>query len=320
MGLIDTMLILSSDIGGTNSRFAVFEVHNFDLKLIESVWLKSSEVGSFKDLLTSLTMTSLSPYLSRIESCVIAAAGPVEKGEVCSPPNIPWKIFKSDLNLFFPNSENFIINDFLAQAYSSISKCGLEATVVKSGIKLDGSIAVIGAGTGLGKAYLNFVNAQYVGFPSEGGHAPFSPNSDVEYEYLKFLKAKLNREDISWEEVSAGRSFSYMYEFFYKKVGSPSEVSSLIKSKEVPLVVEMYAGTMGRICMAFALEVLATAGIYIAGGVLAKNKDILEHPRFQAEFLNSSTQKGLLTQIPIYLIDNEDSGLWGGAQFVLGHI
>ena len=130
----------------------------------------------------------------------------------------------------------------------------------------------------------------------------------------------MGREQISWEDVSAGKSFSYLHEFFYQKELSPAEVSTLMKSGQADLVSDMYASIMGRICRAFSLEILATGGIYIAGGVLAKNKSILENPKFESEFLNSYTQHELLKDMPIYLIDNEDSGLWGGAQYSLSHV
>ncbi len=314
------MLILSADIGGTNSRFAVFSTNSGDLSLLGSTWFKSTEVASFKELLLKLVESPLATYLEKIDSIVIAGAGPVEKGEVCSPPNISWKIFKADLNLHFPRASKYLINDFLAQAYSSISKCGRESVVIKEGLKKEGAIGVIGAGTGLGKAYLTSINGRYVGFPSEGGHAPFAVKRQEELEYVKFLSSKLGRAQISWEDVSAGKSFSYLYEFFYSKVARPAEVSNLIKSGEADLVLKAYSRIIGRICMAYGLEVLATGGIYIAGGVLAKNMNILEDEGFLEEFLDTETQKSLIQDIPIYLIDNEDSGLWGGAQYSLSHI
>jgi len=314
------MVILSADIGGTNSRFAVFSANGGALSLLGSTWLQSKDVESFKILLEKVQQSSIANLLDKVESIVIAGAGPVEKGEVCSPPNIPWKIYKSDLNLQFPRASKYLINDFLAQAYSSISQCGNEAIVVKAGLKKEGAIGVIGAGTGLGKAYLNLVNGNYVGFPSEGGHAPFAPRNSAEFNFLEFLQNKVGRKQISWEDVSAGRSFSYLYEFLFKKELSPAEVSGLLKAGEADQVAEIYARIMGRICMAFALELLATGGIYIAGGVLAKNRTILENPAFLEAFLGSPTQKELLKDIPIYLIDNENSGLWGGAQYALSHI
>jgi glucokinase len=69
----------------------------------------------------------------------------------------------------------------------------------------------------------------------------------------------------------------------------------------------------GRVCRDYALEVLALGGLYIAGGVAARNPEILTHENFRNEFMGSSTMGHLLANIPVFLIDNQDSGLWGAA-------
>lgn len=319
MGHLNSMFILCADIGGTNSRFAVFKQAGSDLDLVDKVWIESTKVLSFKELLLNLSGTSLKDFFSKIDVVVIAGAGPVEDNSICSPPNLTWKIFRTDLDRYFKTAKQYIINDFLAQAYSSISKCGDEARLVKSGVKKDGAIAVVGAGTGLGKGYLVKTSSGYLGFPSEGGHAPFSSNSSSELDIVEFVKSKSGHKAVSWEEMCAGRSFSYFYEYFYKEVKSPSEVSALMCNGQADEVADIYSKIVGRMCRAFALEILSTGGIYIAGGVLAKNPYLLENANFQSEFLNSDTQRELLREIPIYLIDNEDSGLWGAAQFGLSH-
>ncbi|PIY21009.1 MAG: glucokinase, partial [Deltaproteobacteria bacterium CG_4_10_14_3_um_filter_60_8] len=69
----------------------------------------------------------------------------------------------------------------------------------------------------------------------------------------------------------------------------------------------------GRVCRDYALEVLALGGLYIAGGLAAQNPEMLAHANFRGEFLNSPTMAHILAKIPVLLIDNQDSGLWGAA-------
>jgi glucokinase len=57
------------------------------------------------------------------------------------------------------------------------------------------------------------------------------------------------------------------------------------------------------------------AGLYVAGGVAARTPVLLTHPAFEKEFRNSDTLSGLLANIPVSLIRDENSGLWGGAVF-----
>jgi len=53
--------------------------------------------------------------------------------------------------------------------------------------------------------------------------------------------------------------------------------------------------------------------LYIAGGLAAQNPEMLAHANFRGEFLNSPTMAHILAKIPVLLIDNQDSGLWGAA-------
>jgi len=59
--------------------------------------------------------------------------------------------------------------------------------------------------------------------------------------------------------------------------------------------------------------VLSLGGMYIAGGVAAKLPVMLTHKVFSEEFRSSKTMSRILAQIPVFLITNEESGLWGAA-------
>ena len=73
----------------------------------------------------------------------------------------------------------------------------------------------------------------------------------------------------------------------------------------------------GRACRDFALETLALGGIYISGGVAARTPELVTHGAFSEEFLSSDTLANILCNIPIYLIKDQNAGLWGCS--VLGH-
>jgi glucokinase len=58
-------------------------------------------------------------------------------------------------------------------------------------------------------------------------------------------------------------------------------------------------------------------GLYVAGGVAAKTPELLTHQAFETEFRSSDTLADLLSKIPVFLIKDENSGLWGGAMLAL---
>lgn len=312
--------VLVSDIGGTNSRFAIFANSNDSdgsFTLLDSAWLKTGEADSISDLLQALDKTKLKNHLETIKGVVIAAAGPIQEKRYCYPPNIPWDIDLQDVEKCFSSVECHLINDFLAQAYSCLSPIAAQAKTIKEGSAEKGSIAVLGAGTGLGKAILtNNAEGQYmVGLPSEGGHANYPVESEEEFEFYSFLKNKLSLSYLSFEHVLSGAGLSYMWEFYSKEQISPKDVAERIEKGECPQLINLYRNSFARACRCFALETYSVGGLFIAGGVIAKNPFLIEGEDFIRHFVDSPTQHEFLNRVSIYLIDNEESGLWGAAQF-----
>jgi glucokinase len=67
------------------------------------------------------------------------------------------------------------------------------------------------------------------------------------------------------------------------------------------------------VCRNYALETLSLGGLYIAGGVAARTPELITHEIFATEFRSSPTMSKILEKIPVFLITNEESGLWGAA-------
>ena len=73
----------------------------------------------------------------------------------------------------------------------------------------------------------------------------------------------------------------------------------------------------GRACRDYVLTVLARGGLYIAGGLAVRTPELVKSEAFAAEFRSSSKMADLLAEIPVHLISDEESGLWGAAQYAL---
>lgn len=305
--------ILAADIGGTSSRFAWFEVHDTVLSLRESIWLPTREAASFADLLSSLRQSSFAHTPNEADIAVFAVAGPVENGSRCVPPNIPWEIdlTRSEFSRILPPT--VLINDFVAQAYACRSPVADSARSILPGRAVaDAVIAVVGAGTGLGKAVLvPLGNSRYLALPSEGGHALFPFVSPREQAYAEFLREKSGQPQLIGDLVVSGSGLRHLHWFLSGEELSAEEVPARLQPHSKTLA---WAATFyGRICRNFALEILARGGFYIAGGVAARSPQLLTHPNFQREFTDSPTMARLLREIPVWLIDNQESGLWGAA-------
>ena len=310
--------ILAADIGGTSSRFAHFKADDAgDLSCLDEIWLPTVEVSSFAELLSKVSSSPLGPLLQNAALFVIAAAGPVERGEICLPPNISWQIDLRMARANFRTGPCLLINDFLAQAYACVSDLGRHARSVLPGIKSeDGTIAVIGAGTGLGKAFLiPCGQGRYLGRASEGGHAGVGLESKEEWDFQRFVLDKIGDAYLTWDVVLSGRGLSLLAEFLLGQSLSAAEAARLFASEEQLLA--WFARFYGRVCRDFALDLLASGGVYVSGGIAAKNPLILANRAFADAFHSSSTHGQFLQCIPLYLMEREDSGLWGAAYYGL---
>lgn len=308
--------ILAADIGGTNSRFAHFRLDRDDtLILVGTKWLPTAEAASFARLLEQLRASDFSLAPGQADLAVIAVAGPVEKGTFCAPPYISWNIDLDREEERKSLQQAYLINDFVAQAYACRSPVGKSARVILPGeIITDGAIGVLGAGTALGKAILNpFPGNRFLALPSEGGHAYFPFVSQREFAFQEFYRKKSGRQHITGNLVVSGRGLRYLHWFLSGEELEPQEITARLTEWEKSETLAWFAGFHGRVCRDYALEVLARGGLYIAGGVAARNPEILTHENFKNEFLDSPTMGHLLAKIPVFLIDNQDSGLWGAA-------
>ncbi|OEU68186.1 MAG: glucokinase [Desulfovibrio sp. S3730MH75] len=306
-------LILAVDIGGTNSRFGAFQVSP-DGKLVmkEKIWLSSTAVKSFEELLSQL-MESEFPYAPKdFDMTVMALAGPVEQGVYCKPTNLTWAVDISKGNSVYGFKKARLINDFVAQAYACRTPAVDGAKVIQQGnIAPHGTVGVLGAGTGFGHCALVPCSGSFVPVPSEAGHITFPFESSEELDFCAFVK---DRKQISYcygDEVLTGKGLNSLHLYLTGEDLPPREVAK--KMAEGGITCDWYTKFTARCCRNYALSILATGGLYISGGIIAKNPFVVEGPTFLEEFNNSSSMTNVLNNIPVFLNNNEDSGLYGSA-------
>ncbi len=304
--------ILASDIGGTSSRFAHFKADGAGGLALEGLTiLPTKESPSFAELLDALRGSGFSLMPEDADSVCLAVAGPV-RGTYCDPPNIAWDVDIS-LSASLGLRRAVMINDFVAQAYACLSSVGREAKVVLSGEHDPmGAVAVVGPGTGFGKAAL--IPDIYGGFhpmASEGGHASFPFVSEEEQKFSEFIIRKLGVDYPSIDNVVTGGGMALLHEFLTGEALEHHEVPTGKDAGEEAL--RWGARLLARVARNFALDTLSTGGLFIAGGVAARTPALVEHEAFGEEFTSSEKHSALLGQIPVRLITNEESGLWGAA-------
>ena len=100
-------------------------------------------------------------------------------------------------------------------------------------------------------------------------------------------------------------------QFFY-----PPAVGEQALSHDTPTS-QWYARFLGRFCRQWILSTLSRGGLWIAGGIAAKNRLCVEHPAFLQELAAGVDVGGVVAATPVLLITDANSGLWGAARAAL---
>lgn len=306
--------LLAADIGGTHSRFAHFLLgEEGDLKLVRKTWIKTRDFSGLAGLLGGLQEEGFSLSPREADFTVLAVKGPVIDGLYCSPPGLDWTIDLSHAEKDFGMKDFLMINDFVAQAFATRSPVSKSAmAVLKGESDPNAATLAIGAGTGLGKsALISDGRGSYIALPSEGGHALFPFVSPEEDRYRRFLKEKVGDVGLESDVVVSGRGIALLHHFLSGEELSPEEAANrLVPGSET---LEWMGRFYGRVCRDSALEFLARGGLFVAGGVAGRKPDLVTCRAFAEEFRRSTTMTDILEHIPVFLMTDTDSGLWGAA-------
>ena len=311
--------VLAADIGGTYSRFGFFELigEADEPRLLSIVRLPTQESESLPVLLELLFSEQRPFAASSCDLAVLAVPGPVQ-GRFCRPPNIKWDIDLYDITKV-GLGRGALLNDFAAQAFASRSRAVREARVLQASrsdaqITAGGTVAVIGAGTGLGHcALVPDGRGGHLAVPSEAGHVAFPFVGDKEHAYGEYVRRVTNLAYCHGDAVVSGSGLSRLHAFLTGEVMSPAVLSPRLPN--FPNTVEWFARFYARAARNYALAVLALGGVYVCGGVAAKSPMLVEHPAFLEEFRLSPSHRDLLAGLPVMLNLNEDSGVFGAAIF-----
>lgn len=326
--------ILGADIGGTNSNFGFFEVAGKKPRLLFSLHAKSQQIKDFPLLVKIVLAQAKQEYGVVPEKALFGAAGVVTPDQDYSKPtNAPFAVDARAIQKASKLSGIKIVNDFEVIGYGLDLIHKKDLVQVKKGKpRKHANKAILGAGTGLGKCIMdwNSYAGRYVPVATEGGHADFAVQHELELELVHFIKKTEKIAcNISWEEVLSGFGIQRIYQFFHSRAKArdrnkngrspkPDEIfNSRLNDAQSWDTFELYTKLYARCAKDFALNTLALGGVYIAGGIAAHNVALFELPAFHAEFVNCGKQAKLLEQVPLYVITDYNVSLYGAANYLL---
>lgn len=303
------MRILAGDIGGTKVLLRLVESG----AVVREQRFESAAYATFDDL--------LSGFLSGapVDAACFAVAGPVfdDRAEVT---NLTWSMSASALAERFSIGRVALINDFFAVALGVPLLAPEDLLTLNPGTRVrNAPVAILGAGTGLGQAALVHDGTHYNVVPGEGGHADFAPQDEEQARLFLALLKKYGH--VSWERLLSGMGLVNIDDFLrgierpYDE-HIPMEIASLADggdataNRTFEIFVDIYGAEAGNM----ALRLLARGGVYLAGGIAAKNMRHFATGRFLEAFLRKGRFTDVMRAIPIDVIVNPYVGLLGAAE------
>ncbi len=312
--------IVSIDIGGTHARFALAEVGKGRVHhLSEPVTMQTAQHASFQTAWQAFGETLDQPMPRAV---AIAIAGPVND-ELIKFTNNPWIIRPGLIKERLGVDAYKLVNDFEAVGHA-VAQAGDDYFMPLCGpdipLTRDGTISIVGPGTGLGVAHVHRSNNEYHVQATEGGHYDFAPLDSIEDAILARMRARFRR--VSVERIVSGPGLIEIYATLAQIEGRATQhlddksLWALGMSGEDSLAsaaVDRFCLSLGSIAGDIALVQGGFGGVVIAGGLGLRIKDILVRSGFEQRFRAKGRFEQLMASIPVKLITHPQPGLYGAA-------
>lgn len=321
---------LSGDIGGTKT---LLQLSSSEERA--PVLQKSFASASYAGLADIVAEFLSNAGVHKIAAACLALAGPV-KGRLVKLTNLPWVIDGDALASRFSIGHLELINDFEAVAHGISALDAEKLLTLQSGeVQAEDVCLVVGAGTGLGVSWLSWNAGKFEVHSSEGGHMDFAPTDDMQGLLLRYL---LNRYGhVSYERIVSGPGLIAIYDFMRDTaIAAPSskllrqmeegDAAAVIAMNSSPgdekiayLTMNLFLSVYGAFVGNLALATLPRGGIYVAGGIAAKNANQIQNGEFMRAYLNKGRFGELLSRIPLHIVLDANVGLIGANIYAQQH-
>jgi glucokinase len=313
------------DIGGTHARFAIATIGaDGAISLDEPETLHTADHASFQTAWEAFRDRKGGTLPSAVSMAIAGpVGGPGNLDQVIRFTNNPWIIRPALINEKLGVERFTLVNDFAAVAHA-VARADESQFLHLAGpdapLGSDGTISVIGPGTGLGVAHLWRSGGNYRVQATEGGHIDFAPLDTIEDAILARLRRRHNR--VSVERVVAGPGIVDIYQALaaLEQRTEPErdaiEIWNLGTSGDDSLAaaaVDRFCLSLGSVAGDLALAQGGFAGVVIAGGLGYRIRDSLLASGFAARFKAKGRFESLMANIPVKLIVHPQPGLFGAA-------
>ncbi|MBN1544858.1 glucokinase [Candidatus Woesearchaeota archaeon] len=334
--------VLGGDVSATNTSLSIAGVKGKSIEPLFILRFRSQETKGISEALNETLKFAAEKHGINVSKACLSPAGLISpERDFCKLTNIPWSIDVKKVLGETMLGSIALVNDFEAIGFGipfldEKDKDDL-VELAHPGKRMPKPVpkavkGIVGAGTGLGKALLFYHEDKksYAPIPSEGGHADLPVADSYEYELMQFIKDKRGGEaQCEWEDILSGRGIVSIYEFMQEmEEFDRNDVSAEIEKaddkaaaiskhakkdpacrKAFNIFVRFYARALRNM----TLDIIARGGMYIAGGIAAKNMDFFTSGELMKEFETNHSMHDVLKDIPLFVITNYNVSLFGTA-------
>jgi glucokinase len=327
-------MLLAGDIGGTKTLLGLYKLESGARQPMAQAEFPSAKYPGLEQMVREF----LRQINQTAQYACFDVAGPVIGGRA-HLTNLPWSLEEETLREDLGLKGVVLLNDLKAIAYAVPHLQPVDLYTLNPGKpNPHGAIAVIAPGTGLGEAFLVWSGTEYIACSSEGGHADFAPTDETQAELWRHVSKKFGH--VSYERVCSGQGLPNIYDFlrdteyaqeppgFAAKLAAAPDRTPLIVQAALddpaanPLcaaTLQIFVSILGTEAGNLALKVLATGGVYLAGGIPKRFLPQLEDGRFMRAFVSKGRFNDLLRDMPVHVVISRVA-LMGAAQYGLDHL
>lgn len=310
-------MLLAGDIGGTKTLLALYTPV---AGARQPVAVSEFHSANYPNLET-MTREFLADKNATVEYACFDVAGPVIGGRA-HLTNLPWDLEEAALRDSLGVQQVTLLNDLKAIASAVPHLEPTEFQTINAGQPEEyGPIAIVAPGTGLGEAFLIWGGNAYIACASEGGHASFAPTDERQVGLLRHLIQRFGA--VSFERVCSGPGIANIYDHLRETdpAAEPAQFAATLSqaSDRTPLIAQAgmedpsgnplaattlktFVSVLGDEAANLALKVLATGGVYLAGGIPAHLLPELTNGQFMHAFLNKGRLSDLLASMPVHVV------------------